>query len=268
MDTDAAPRSVREFRQWLHALHVKAGKPAAAELRKAIRNIDELCLAPSTLSEFLNNNRPASLPQPDFVHAFVTGCLLHRGATRKAVDDELKRWDEWWATVAMSSGRSPIKKIIHAKSTETPTKPAQAGRPWRAMSLVALAAAVGGALVATAIAWVWPWTIFNPRPDLQVDVGMPLMVEGGGGCAFRSTDVRGPRDDTAGTIWYRECGDHLELWLTDHMKDGRCVWAIIDWTDGATDTTSRACPAGQMKYDKIPRRTPDYRVLLVARNTG
>jgi len=86
-------------------------------------------------------------------------------------------------------------------------------------------------------------------------------------CPHRSTDVRDHRDDTAGSIWYRECGDYLEIWVTDHMKDGRCVWAIVHWSNGIVDTSNRACPAGKMEFSKIAKYGPDFWMELVARAT-
>lgn len=88
------------------------------------------------------------------------------------------------------------------------------------------------------------------------------------GCPQRTADVRDERDDTAGAVWYRECDGYLEFWTSDHLKDGRCVWVVVSWTNGITDNTARSCPAGRMNYTRIDRLTDTYRVELVARNTG
>ncbi|WP_244162561.1 hypothetical protein [Amycolatopsis regifaucium] len=133
--------------------------------------------------------------------------------------------------------------------------------------LLLLIGAVTGVLVATAVAGVWPWTILTYEPDLRVNVGRPNPADALGPCPQRSTDVRDHRDDTAGSIWYRECGDYLEIWVTDHMKDGRCVWAIVHWSNGVVDTSERACPAGKMEFSKIAKYAPDFWMELVAVNT-
>ncbi len=133
--------------------------------------------------------------------------------------------------------------------------------------LLFLAGALAGVLIATGVAGVWPWTILTYEPDLQVSVGRPNPADAVGTCPQRSTDVRDHRDDTAGSIWYRECGDYLEIWVTDHMKDGRCVWAIVHWDNGIVDTSKRACPAGKMEFSKIAKYAPGFWMELVARNT-
>ncbi|SDD51770.1 hypothetical protein [Actinokineospora iranica] len=190
---------------------------------------------------------------------------------------ELRRWDARWTAVVAGSGQPPITCIEPEPEPESePESESESGgepepSPARGrvrLAVLALASALAGALAATAVAGVWPWTVFDPTPDLRAEVGRPKPGGSAEGCPSRSTDVRDRRDDSAGSLWYRECADHLEFWLTDHMKDGRCVWAVVHWSNGATDTTSRACPAGKVDHDKIPRLTDDYRVELIARTTG
>lgn len=130
-----------------------------------------------------------------------------------------------------------------------------------------LAGAVAGVLIATGVAGVWPWTLLTYEADLQANVGRPSLTDAAGSCPQRTTDVRDHRDDSAGSIWYRECGDYLEVWVTDHMKDGRCVWAMVYWANGVTDSSKRACPAGKMEYTKIAKQTPDFRIELLAKQT-
>ncbi|EMD25263.1 helix-turn-helix domain-containing protein [Amycolatopsis azurea] len=133
--------------------------------------------------------------------------------------------------------------------------------------LLLLSGAVAGVLIATGVAGVWPWTLISYEGDLQVNVGRPNGVDAQGTCPQRSTDVRDHRDDTAGSIWYRECQDYLEIWVTDNMKDGRCVWAIVHWSNGVVDSSKRACPAGKIEFSKIAKYAPDFWMELVARPT-
>ncbi|WP_037311769.1 helix-turn-helix domain-containing protein [Amycolatopsis orientalis] len=133
--------------------------------------------------------------------------------------------------------------------------------------LLVLAGAVAGVLIATGVAGVWPWTLLTYEPDLQVNVGRPNPADALTPCPQRTTDVRDHRDDTAGSIWYRECADYLEIWVTDHMKDGRCVWAIVHWSNGVVDASKRACPAGKMEFSKVAKYAPDFWMELVAKAT-
>jgi hypothetical protein len=265
-DDSDSPLSVQEFRRRLHELHRSTGEPTNAELRQAVTGFAVPKLAAATLSEFLRDLRPTVLPRQDFVRAFVAGCLLHDDTPHETVIAELERWDALWTTVVASYGQPPIRRLAAPVDGEepAPTTPRSRRSIARPVSLV-VAGGLAGALVATAMAWVWPWTILEPTPDLRVEVGRPTpdMVQDGG-CPHRTTDIRDERDDTAGSVWYRECADYLEFWTSDHMKDGRCVWVIVRWANGVTDTTARSCPAGAMHYTRLDRLTDSYRVELVA----
>ncbi|MGW6934636.1 helix-turn-helix domain-containing protein [Lentzea sp. NPDC054927] len=232
------------------------------ELRKSAGlTLEEMApLAHYSVATLSQVTRGHTLPSVARVQAYVRAC----GGDVEAWTARLKE------LMAEPKATSPEQEASEEEPVSPPEAEEHARRNWWTYGVVALAGVVAGVLVATGVAWVWPWTIFQPTPDLQAEVGTPKAVEGGGGggCAWRSTDVRDRRDDTAGTIWYRDCGDYIETWLTDHMKDGRCVWATFYWGNGATDTTSRACPAGDMQYNKIVKLTAGYRVTLEARNTG
>lgn len=269
-DGSDTPRSVQEFRQRLHDLHKLVGAPTNAELRQAVNGFSVPKLAAATLSEFLRDRRPTVLPRQDFVRAFVAGCLLHDKTPHETVIEELSRWDALWTTVVAGYGQPPIRTLAPPAGEEAPEprKSRNRGSITRPASLV-LAGGIVGALVATAIAWVWPWTIFKSTPDLRVEVGRPApgMVQDGG-CPHRTTDIRDDRDDTAGSVWFRECADYLEFWTSDHLKDSRCVWVIVHWANGITDTTARSCPAGEMHYTRLARLTDSYRAELVALTNG
>ncbi|MFC3452526.1 helix-turn-helix domain-containing protein [Amycolatopsis speibonae] len=168
-------------------------------------------------------------------------------------------------TAARPSEGGVVELAFGDPVRQAPSAPRRFGFGHRLLLL--LSGAVAGVLIATGVAGVWPWTILTYEPDLQVNVGRPSPADAPGSCPRRTTDVRDHRDDTAGSIWYRECADYLEIWVTDHMKDGRCVWAIVHWSNGVVDASNRACPAGKMEFSKIAKYAPDFWMELVARET-
>lgn len=116
-----APRTISEFRQRLRALHADCGSPANAEIRRATRGVGVPQLAASTLSEFLSDIRPTSLPRQDFVRAFVAGCLLCSEASAETVQAETVKWDAWWLEVVASTGQ-PLVNAFSKQQAETPAK--------------------------------------------------------------------------------------------------------------------------------------------------
>ncbi len=88
----SSARLVQEFRQRLRDLRTEVGSPAAADMIRAVKHTKGPRLHPSTLSEFLNDKRPTSLPGQDFVEAYVRACLRHR----KDAPDEIERQVYGW----------------------------------------------------------------------------------------------------------------------------------------------------------------------------
>ncbi|OXM45044.1 helix-turn-helix domain-containing protein [Amycolatopsis alba] len=168
-------------------------------------------------------------------------------------------------TTARPSEADVVEVAFAEPVRQPPSAPRRIGFGHRL--LLVLSGAVAGVLIATGVAGVWPWTLVTYEADLTANVGRPNPADARGPCPQRSTDVRDHRDDTAGSVWYRECTDYLEIWVTDHMKDGRCVWAIVHWSNGVVDSSNRACPAGKMEFSKIAKYAPDFWMELVARQT-
>ena len=249
----------------MRQLHLKCGAPTAAAMRKAIKDFAAPRLAPASLSEFLSNKRPNALPKQDFLRGFVAACLLYRGDQPHQVTAQLKTWDTWWATLILASGAPPV-----TIAPRPPATPAPAGGKRRARChplsivvglLAGLALGVGATLTIPAL-----FQADNSHPhELRVEVGRPASEStADGGCPSHQAAIHNGRAAPMGIILYRECYDHLDVYLTDVLADGYCIFSVIHWSNGQSDTTSRACPAPHPSYTEIPRRTKDFWVELVA----
>lgn len=83
---------VREFRRRLRDLRTECGDPSAAQMIRAIRSTSGPRLSPSTLSEFISDKRPLSLPSQQFVEAFVSACLRSRGDSAEEIVRQVWGW--------------------------------------------------------------------------------------------------------------------------------------------------------------------------------
>jgi hypothetical protein len=268
---DDAPVTIQELRMRMRQLHIKCGTPTAAAMRKSIKDFSAPRVAPASLSEFLSNKRPNALPKQDFLRGFVAACLLCRGAPAAEVTAELRTWDTWWAALVLASGAPPV--------TIMPRAPAGIGaeigggerpRPGRPISMVAglvagLAIGAGATITIPAL-----FRAEDSYPhELRVEVGRPLTRPTPGGfCPRHDTAIRNGRAEPIGTVWYRECVDHLDVVITDNLADNYCIFSVIHWPNGQSTTTSRTCMAGHSADDSVPKPGQDFWMELVATEEG
>ena len=249
----------------MRELHKKCGAPTGAAMRNAIKEFAAPRLAPASLSEFFSNKRPNALPKQDFLRGFVTACLLYRGESPHQVTAELLRWDTWWAQLVLASGTPPV--------TITPRVPAATpngadNRPDRSRPILFVAGLVAGLALGagTVVAIPALFRAHDTRPShLRADVGRPpTRPTSNDHCPMWEANLDNGRGKRAGSIWYRECVDYLDVVVADDLTDGYCISSVIHWSTGQSETTLKTCLGGHLSHAEIPKPSADFTLELIA----
>jgi hypothetical protein len=239
-----APRTVQEFRSRLGELHRECGSPANAEIRRAIRCVNVPQVAASTLSEFFNGLRPTVLPRQDFVRGFVTGCLLHSGASMVTVTEALDQWDGWWSAVVASTGQPPIKVDTRVEAPQTDIVDSWWQRPLT-LGIATVCTLLGFSAGALWFGWDELWSAHDP--SLAYDTcGEKLAPSPVAGQIVLIAD-RGPHG--------RPIQDRrIELRLQDHPQHGWILWAHLAATPSDVDRLWM-----DWSYQQNPASMADFR---------
>lgn len=266
-----APATIQELRMRMRELHKECGGPTGAAMRNAIKEFAAPRLAPASLSEFFSNKRPNALPKQDFLRGFVAACLLYRGESPQRVTTELLRWDTWWAQLVLASGTPPVT-ITPRVPVATPN--GAENRTDRSRPMLFVAGLVAGLALGagTVVAIPALFRAHDTRPSqLRTDVGRPsARPTSNDRCPMLEANLDNGRGQPAGSIWYRECLDYLDVVVTDNLTDGYCISTVIHWSTGQSETTSVTCPGGHLIHAEIhkPTATADFTLELVADRTG